>query len=283
MSQPLAIFVLHMVSAPLALAFAPGSPGNSLSLAGQRSALSLWPVDNAARFGHRPMFSNSHGLIPADPQLRSFSRRTNPREGTKMKASSSSSIGLIKEGTQIGVGAAAIFAAERSLWALSKASGVWIPTAPAGMLLVFAVLLVIHAVSPKTAGRISDWFEPARTFYSKGVPLFFSPPLVQLPLSLGILPALSIGKYLAVITSGTIVSIIATGLAANALVSTSPETMPARADAPVGTATISTRTVVPRTSPVLKASVAASLIFAGVNRFACFLSTRLHAPIFSTP
>jgi putative effector of murein hydrolase LrgA (UPF0299 family) len=219
--------------------------------------------------------------MPADLQLRSSSRHATPREGTKMKASSSSNMGLIKEGAQIGIGAAAIFAAERSLWALSKASGVWIPTAPAGMLLVFALLLVIHAVSPKTAGQISDWFEPARTFYSKGVPLFFSPPLVQLPLSLGVLPVLSIVKYLAVITSGTIVSIIATGLAANALVSTSPEAVPARADAPVGTATISTKPVVPRTSPVLKAAVAASLIFAGVKRFVCFLS--IHAPISPTP
>lgn len=172
----------------------------------------------------------------------------------------------MKQGAQIGVGAALIFAAERSLWAAAQAMGVRIPTAPAGMMMVFAALLVIHAVSPKTAGQITDWFGPARTFYSKGVPLFFSPPLVQLPLSLGILPLLTIFKYISLIATGTFVSIIATGLAVSALVSAPNDPTTCAESAPeVGTNTISKATVVARTSPVLKTAVASMAVFAGKN------------------
>ena len=120
---------------------------------------------------------------------------------------------FVKTNAQIFVGTALIFALERSLWAAATAAGVKVPTAPAGMLLVFAALLVTDAINPTTARRISDFFNPARTFYSLGVPLFFMPPLVQLPLSLGMLPLLSIVKYLTLIATGTIISIIVTGLA----------------------------------------------------------------------
>jgi putative effector of murein hydrolase LrgA (UPF0299 family) len=123
---------------------------------------------------------------------------------------------FVKTNAQIFVGTAVIFALERSLWAAATAAGVKVPTAPAGMLLVFAALLVTDAINPTTARRISDFFNPARTFYSLGVPLFFMPPLVQLPLSLGMLPLLSIVKYLTLIATGTIISIIVTGLAVSA-------------------------------------------------------------------
>jgi hypothetical protein len=53
---------------------------------------------------------------------------------------------------------------------------------------------------------------------SKFVPLFLSPPIVQLPLTLGVLPLQTVLKYLALIIMGTVVSVISTGLAANALV-----------------------------------------------------------------
>ena len=155
-------------------------------------------------------------FLPDPRRVRSVQRHRAP----SMAASSmggSSVVSLAKQGAQVGVGVLLMFAVERALWATSKATGVWIPTAPAGMLLVFAVLLVIHAMSPKMAGAIKDWFTPARTFYSKGVPIFFSPPLVQLPLALSAIPLLSIAKYVSVVVVGTIVSIIATGLAADAL------------------------------------------------------------------
>jgi putative effector of murein hydrolase LrgA (UPF0299 family) len=156
-----------------------------------------------------------------------------------------------------------MLALERSLWAVSKAADVWIPTAPAGMILVFVLLLAIHAVSPKTAGQIKEWFAPTLAFYSKGVPLFFSPPLVQLPLSLGILPLVTIFKYITLVASGTVLSIIATGLAASALVSAPSVESPSMNTTPVSTTTVSKSPVVPRTSPVLKVAVAGMLIFAG--------------------
>ena len=182
-----------------------------------------------------------------------------------LMSASSSPANLMKQGAQIGVGAGAMFALERSLWALSKALDVWIPTAPAGMMLVFVMLLAVHAVSPKTAGSIKEWFTPTLTFYSKGVPLFFSPPLVQLPLSLGVLPLLTIFKYITLVATGTVLSVVATGLAANALVAAPSVESPSMNSTPVGTTTVSKASVVPGTSPVLKAAVAGMLVFAGIG------------------
>lgn len=54
------------------------------------------------------------------------------------------------------------------------------------------------------------------------MPLFLSPPIVQLPLTLGVLPLQTVLKYLALIIMGTVVSVISTGLAANALVNAVP-------------------------------------------------------------
>lgn len=187
------------------------------------------------------------------------------RRGAVFMSASSSPADLVKQGAQIGVGAGAMFALERSLWALSKALDVWIPTAPAGMILVFVVLLAIHAVSPRMAGSIKDWFTPTLTFYSKGVPLFFSPPLVQLPLSLGVLPLLTIFKYVTLVATGTVLSVVATGLAANALVTAPSTESPSMNSTPVGTTTVSKSPVVPRTSPVLKVAVAGMLVFAGIG------------------
>lgn len=115
-------------------------------------------------------------------------------------------------------GAALIFFFDRTLLATCRKNGIKLPTAPAGMLLVFFSMMVLHSIDPNTASKVLDWFGPARKFYSKFVPLFLSPPIVQLPLTLGVLPLPTVLKYLALILMGTVVSIISTGLAANALV-----------------------------------------------------------------
>lgn len=47
--------------------------------------------------------------------------------------------------------------------------------------------------------QVCAFFEPATFFFNRGVPLFFSPPLVQLPISLGGLPALLIAKIMSVV------------------------------------------------------------------------------------
>ena len=238
------------------------------------------PILPALAFAPTPMISCTGGIGMASPiVLRSPATRcgvaarqcalprvnaVRQRPGFAMTASASPSpAALVKQGAQIGVGAGAMLALERSLWAVSKAADVWIPTAPAGMILVFLLLLAIHAVSPKTAGQIKEWFAPTLAFYSKGVPLFFSPPLVQLPLSLGILPLATIFKYITLVASGTVLSIIATGFAASALVSAPSVESPSMNTTPVSTTTVSKSPVVPRTSPVLKAAVAGMLIFAG--------------------
>ena len=105
----------------------------------------------------RPLGS---ALLPDLHRGRCAPRQWAPSMAASSEAGGTSLASLVKQGAQVGVGAVAIFAVERALWAASKATGVWIPTAPAGMLLVFALLLVIHAVSPKAAGAIKDWFTP---------------------------------------------------------------------------------------------------------------------------
>jgi len=248
--------VLGLLAAPLAAAFAPPT---SAVLRGHAPAGTVRPMP----------VSRAHWLRAPESQLACARTRSRQEHSAPLRMTTTQSpdvarlARLAKHGAQIGGGAVAIFAIERSLWAASTAAGLRIPTAPAGMLLVFAVLLVIHTFSPKMAGQIKDWFAPSLTFYSKGVPLFFSPPLVQLPLSLGMLPLLTIFKYIALITTGTILSLVATGLAANALVSPPSALSPGAPATRIGTACISTSQVVFRTSPVLKAAVAGMLIFAG--------------------
>ena len=235
---------LALLAAPLVVAFAPPM-GRLAVLRGHARAVAIRPMP----------VSRAHGLRSPESARTCVATTQSPNVARLAR--------LAKHGAQIGGGAVAIFAIERSLWAASAAAGVRIPTAPAGMLLVFAVLLMIHTFSPKMAGQIKDWFAPSLIFYSKGVPLFFSPPLVQLPLSLGMLPLLTIFKYIALITTGTILSLVATGLAANALVSPPSALSPGAPATRIGTACISTSQVVFRTSPVLKAAVAGMLIFAG--------------------
>eukprot|EP00960_Hanusia_phi_P051867 761073-Hanusia_phi.AAC.3 len=172
---------------------------------------------------------------------------------------------LMQKGFQISVGAALIFAFERSIFFLGKTLGQRIPSAPVGMLLVFLILLSIHAFSPDASHRLTKWFEPSLLFYNKGVPLFFSPPLVQLPLSLGAIPLISSAKLLAVILSGTIVSMILTGLATNFLVSNTPhEERPKVAVDPDDKETLiqPLEKVAPKTSPVLKAAFVMTVVSA---------------------
>jgi len=117
-----------------------------------------------------------------------------------------------------GVGAFAIFGIERALWAAFATLGWKLPTATVGMLLVMTTMLVLDRVSPKAAFDVTEWFNGARTFYSKGVPLFFSPPLVQLPITLSVLSITSIIKFFAVIFTGVAVSITTTALGTNFLI-----------------------------------------------------------------
>ncbi|EKX54771.1 hypothetical protein GUITHDRAFT_99424 [Guillardia theta CCMP2712] len=181
---------------------------------------------------------------------------------------------LMQRGIQISLGAALIFAFERSIFLLGRYLGQRIPSAPVGMLLVFLILLSIHAFNPDASHRLTQWFEPSLLFYNKGVPLFFSPPLVQLPLSLGAIPFLSSAKLLLVILSGTVVSMILTGLATNFLVSNSPhEERPKVVLDPDDKETLiqPLEKVAPKTSPVLKAAMVMTVVSAIIQSDFLFL------------
>ena len=174
-----------------------------------------------------------------------------------------------------GVGSLAIFGLERALWVASTAFHFQVPTAMSGMLIVWMMMLVIDKVSPKAALKVLDWFNPARAFYGKGVPLFFSPPLVQLPLTLSVLPLMSILKFFTIIVTGVVVSITTTGLATNLLISKKKIDTNVKIVS-VGGITSSGKTdenaisttakpVDPWESPVLKASLAGMCLFAALR------------------
>ena len=104
--------------------------------------------------------------------------------------------------------------------------------------------------------------------------MFFSPPLVQLPLSLGAIPFLSSAKLLLVILSGTVVSMILTGLATNSLVSNSPhEERPKVVLDPDDKETLiqPLEKVAPKTSPVLKAAMVMTVVSAIIQSDFLFL------------
>mgnify|MGYP006892427310 FL=1 len=96
----------------------------------------------------------------------------------------------LQAATQAAAGTALIVGFERCIWAVGQAMGKKIPTAPVGMLAVFVSLLILRAFSESVPQAIVDFFEPSLLFFQKGVPLFFSPPLVTLPAALSAFPVL---------------------------------------------------------------------------------------------
>ena len=150
--------------------------------------------------------------------------RVGKMEGEHAQSSSEWRAGAVKMlapvsgAVKTGAGVLAIFGIERALWVICSANGWKLPTATVGMLLVYILMLVINRFNPKAAVDLVVWFNPARTFYSKGVPLFFSPPLVQLPITLSVISVSSIIKFFTVIVTGVVVSITTTGLATNFLI-----------------------------------------------------------------
>ena len=111
---------------------------------------------------------------------------------------------------QTSSGIALIFALERSIFFLGKSLQLSIPSAPSGMVFVFLALLVLNRISRRACRAVQDFMLPALEFYGAWVPLFFSPPLVQLPLSLRGLQIDVVAKLGAVIVAGTAFSIFTT-------------------------------------------------------------------------
>ena len=150
--------------------------GNSLSSLRPPSIDASWArralrEDNAAPFDLRNLPILQGRLGKPEPERK--------RRPGKISDSAVSAF-LLKTAMKIVqalAGAALIFALDRTLLASSRAAGLKIPTAPAGMLLVFFGMMAVDAVSPKTAAQILGWFAPARKFYRSGpIPLFCNVP-----------------------------------------------------------------------------------------------------------
>ena len=118
---------------------------------------------------------------------------------------------------QIAGGGALIFALERGIWACGRRLGRRVPSAPTGMVLVFVVLVAAHAAAPAPTERVVAWFAPSVATLLQLVPLFFAPPLVQLPLTLAPLSRAVVLRMVAVVVSGSIVGCLATGAAVQLL------------------------------------------------------------------
>jgi putative effector of murein hydrolase/putative effector of murein hydrolase LrgA (UPF0299 family) len=118
---------------------------------------------------------------------------------------------------QIAGGSALIFALERGIWACGRRLGRRVPSAPTGMVLVFVALVAAHAAAPAHTERVAEWFAPSVAALLQLVPLFFAPPLVQLPLALAPLSRAVVLRMVAVVLSGSIVGCLATGAAVQVL------------------------------------------------------------------
>ena len=103
------------------------------------------PDGNALHASSRPHSDVSrergelhHLLSPAGAQL---------RWGSSMAAA-------VKPHTQTLAGAMVIFGVERGVWAYGKYLGRRIPSAPAGMMLVFGLLLAANSVAPVATSQV---------------------------------------------------------------------------------------------------------------------------------
>ena len=121
------------------------------------------------------------GYLPLDPRnvpnlVRKFSPQQwdelhqVPRKNPQRKSVSGEAVsalllqGVLKS-VQAIFGAAVIFALDRTLLATCRKNGIKLPTAPAGMLLIFCSMMTLHSIDPIMASKVLDWFGPARKFY----------------------------------------------------------------------------------------------------------------------
>ena len=78
------------------------------------------------------------------------------------------------------------------------------------MVLVFLALNIINYISKNLVRSTQTFFAPALAFYSVWVPLFFSPPLVQLPLALQGISGDTLLRLGIVLSTGTILGLAST-------------------------------------------------------------------------
>ena len=97
----------------------------------------------------------------------------------------------------------------------------------AGMLFLFLSMCTLQAANASAVPQALALFGPAREFYKFAVPLFFSAPLVDLPLALLPLPAFQIAKIFAVLALGTVFTVLSSFSIVSALL---PKAAPAAAD-----------------------------------------------------
>jgi hypothetical protein len=109
-----------------------------------------------------------------------------------------------------GAGVSAIFALERLISYAGIAAGVRVPSAPVGMVCVFAAMLILNLISKRAVRSVQTFFSPALAFYGLWVPLFFSPPLVQLPLALRGISGDTLLRLGAILSVGTVLSLAST-------------------------------------------------------------------------
>uniref|UniRef100_A0A6U4TGY6 LrgB-like protein n=1 Tax=Hemiselmis andersenii TaxID=464988 RepID=A0A6U4TGY6_HEMAN len=137
-----------------------------------------------------------------------------------------------------------IMGTERAAFHLSKYYSLGFPSAPLGMVLIFLAMTLLQATSEDLTLSTLVFFGPARDFYKVWVPLFFSAPLVDLPLALNALPGGEVAKILMVITAGTVFTLLSTAaivsplLASTQDASKAPNKFPPTASAAQSTVTL---------------------------------------------
>jgi putative effector of murein hydrolase LrgA (UPF0299 family) len=151
--------------------------------------------------GHLAPFLNLRRRSKGGKNAFSFSAKSSPAGNPAEKV-----LDLLKTGA----GVSAIFALERSISYAGIVAGARVPSAPVGMVCVFSALLILNLISKRATRSVQQFFSPALAFYGLWVPLFFSPPLVQLPLALRGISGDTLLRLGAILSVGTVLSLAST-------------------------------------------------------------------------
>lgn len=134
-------------------------------------------------------------------------------------------------------------------------------------MVLFASLCILQVANPKAVSQTMAFFGPAREFYKLGVPLFFSAPLVDLPLALLPIPRIEVAKIITVLAVGTAFTLVSSFFIVSSLLPRAVPAPPSEAAAP-SLSPIITLVKPPSPWPLALAALLASAALHGAGHMA---------------
>ncbi|CAN0168087.1 unnamed protein product [Ectocarpus sp. 6 AP-2014] len=236
MARPSLLMVLLAVSCHRTSGFALRGPVHArrclTSAPFARRTLCATPRPQAAPTSTRCLIAKRR-LSSVPVELSAAEATDVPQAPTPATASSSSGPSLLATGTSF----TAIVVADFVLRRAFVRAGIAFPPSLAGMVVLFAGLVVLERAAPKSAEGIVSSLEPGAALLARWLPVFFAPSLVVLPLSPPPSPVNAL-KLLLLVCGGWFVSLSSTAAVVGALsppadVSTTNSAAPSKTLAPV--------------------------------------------------